>query len=75
MVSKKIRGNRSSFKAKLCTSRNDDVNVDGERENADDGYFDNERNYLLCGIICTKSMVIIYNFMFIVRNFSHSSYF
>lgn len=66
---KKMRSNkkRTSFKTKLCSSKNDDTDFD-DRENVDDGYFDNEKNYLLCGIICTKSMVIIFNFLFIVSN-------
>lgn len=62
MVSKKNRTSRNSFKARLCASKNDDIDVDDER----DAYFNNESNYLLCGIICTKSMVIIFNFLFIV---------
>lgn len=62
MVSKKNRTSRNSFKARLCASKNDDIDVDDER----DGYFNNESNYLLCGIICTKSMVIIFNFLFIL---------
>ena len=63
MVSKKNRANRNSFKAKLCSSKNDDIDIEDDER---DAYFSNEQNYILCGIICTKSMVIIFNFLFIV---------
>lgn len=72
---KRNSSSRGSFKARLCASKNDQMNADDDLSDQnnnsnllDDAYFDTEKNYLLCGIICTKSMVIIFNFLFIVSS-------